>query len=145
MKYQHRFRVNAPIERVADFHSRASSMAAITPPPFVVRMRNTPAVLKDGDQMDFTMWIGPLPVRWVAQIENVSPAGFKDRQISGPFAHWVHRHTFTALDAHTTTVTDEIELRLRPHLLWGPVGLGMRLGLPLLFAYRAWKTRRLLR
>ena len=52
---------------------------------------------------------------------------------------------FTARDANATIVTDEIDLRLRPHLLWGPVGLGMRLGLPLLFAFRAWKTRRLLR
>ena len=77
MKYQHHFTVNAPIQRVADFHSRASSMAAITPPPFVVRMRNTPAVLEEGDRMDFTMWIGPLPVRWVAQIENVPPPGSK--------------------------------------------------------------------
>lgn len=144
MKYQHRFIVHAPIARVADFHSRASSMAAITPPPVVVRMRNTPAVLAEGDRMDFTMWLGPLPVRWVAQIEEVSPAGFQDRQLSGPFAHWVHRHSFTALDASTTAVTDEISLRLQPHLLWGPVGLGMRLGLPLLFAFRAWKTRRLL-
>ena len=33
---------------------------------------------------------------------------------------------------------------MRRHLLWGPVGLGMSLNLPVLFAYRQWQTRRLL-
>ena len=52
--------------------------------------------------------------------------------------------TFVAVDEYTTDVLDEITTRLRPHLLWWPVGLGMQLGLPVLFAFRAWKTRRLL-
>ncbi len=33
---------------------------------------------------------------------------------------------------------------MRRHPLWGPVGLGMSLNLPVLFAYRQWQTRRLL-
>ena len=144
MNYQHRFRVKAPLIRVAEFHSRAASMAAITPPPILVRMRHTPAILAEGDEMDFTMWLGPLPVHWLAHIEGVSPAGFSDRQLQGPFAEWVHHHTFVAVDEHTTDVLDEVTLRVRPHLLWGPVGLGMRLGLPLLFTFRAWKTKQVL-
>ena len=140
--YQHRFRVVAPLVRVAEFHSRAASMAAITPPPIIVRMRHTPAVLAEGAEMDFTLWLGPLPVRWLAHIEAVSPTGFSDRQLQGPFAEWVHRHTFFAVDERTTAVLDEVTLRLRLHPLWGLVGLGMWLGLPLLFAFRAWKTRR---
>ncbi len=144
MRYQHRFRVRAPLARVADFHSRAASMAAITPPPIVVRIHAAPAVLGAGDGMDFTLWIGPLPLRWVAQIEDVSAAGFTDRQQRGPFAEWVHRHQFHAVDEETTEVVDEISLRLRRHPLWWLVGLGMRAGLPLLFAYRAWKTMKLL-
>jgi hypothetical protein len=35
-------------------------------------------------------------------------------------------------------------LRLRSHAIWGLVGLGMWLGLPGLFAFRAWKTKRML-
>ena len=38
MRYEHRFRVKAPLAAVADFHSRAASMPAITPPPIIVRM-----------------------------------------------------------------------------------------------------------
>ena len=36
------------------------------------------------------------------------------------------------------------EASLKPHPVWGLVGLAMWLGLPLLFAFRGWKTRRLL-
>jgi ligand-binding SRPBCC domain-containing protein len=142
MIYQHRFRVGASLAAVAEFHQRSASMAAITPPPIIVRMHATPAALAEGDEMDFTMWLGPLPVRWMAQIEAVSPAGFSDRQLQGPFAEWVHRHAFIAIDERTTDVMDEVTLRLRRNPLWGLVGFGMWLGLPLLFAYRAWKTKK---
>lgn len=142
--YHHRFRVQASLARVAEFHSRADSMPNITPPFIRVKIHRAPAVLVNGDKMDFTMWLGPLPVRWLAQIEEVSPAGFSDRLLRGPFTEWIHRHTFIAVDEHTTEILDEITLQIKPHLLWGPVGLGMRLGLPVLFAFRAWKTKRML-
>jgi hypothetical protein len=32
----------------------------------------------------------------------------------------------------------------RNHPLWAAVGLGMWLGLPVLFAFRSWKTRKIL-
>lgn len=144
MKYSHRFRVRAPLAAVVAFHQRATSMAAITPPPAVVRLHQTPAVLREGDTMAFTLWLGPLPVPWTAHIEEVSPTGFVDRQVRGPFADWRHRHSYVAITPAVTEVVDEIEATLRAHVWWGPIGLGMWMTLPLLFAYRAWKTRQLL-
>ncbi len=144
MKFQHRFRVAAPLEAVADFHSRSASMAAITPPPIIVRVHRAPAVLQEGDEMEFTLWLGPLPLRWLARIEDVSATGFVDRQVRGPMQRWEHRHSYRPIDEATTEVVDEVEVELRRHLLWGPIGLGMWLGLPILFAFRGWKTRRLL-
>ena len=144
MTFRHRFTVRAPLPRVAEFHARSASMAAITPPPIIVRIHQSPDVLADGDEMAFTLWMGPLPIRWRARIEDVSGSGFTDRQLSGPFTEWVHRHTFVALDEQTTEVIDEVTTRLSRHPFWWLVGLGMRLGLPLLFAFRAWRTRRLL-
>jgi ligand-binding SRPBCC domain-containing protein len=144
MKYRHTFEVDAPLAEVADFHTAASSLKAITPPLIPMQLRHAPEQMGDGDEMAFTMWLGPLPVRWEARVEEASPAGFLDRQVRGPFAYWSHRHRFLALDGGRTEVVDEVEARLKPHLLWGAVGLAMWIGLPLLFAYRAWKTRRLL-
>jgi ligand-binding SRPBCC domain-containing protein len=144
MKYRHQFRVPASVERVAEFHSHSASMAAITPPPIVVKVQHTPAVLADGDEMAFTMWLSPLPIHWLALIEAVSEAGFTDRQLRGPFTEWVHRHIFQAVDENTTDVMDEINFLLRLHPLWWPVGLGMWLGLPVLFAFRVGKTKKML-
>ena len=140
MRFRHQFRVRTSLERVVDFHANSASMAAITPPPIIVQVRHAPSVLAECDEMDFTMWLGPLPIHWLARIEMVSETGFTDRQVSGPFAEWVHRHIFQAVDEYTTDVTDDITFRLKVHPLWGPVGFGMWLGLPVLFAFRAWKS-----
>lgn len=144
MKYQHTFTVKAPLETVAAFHRHSSSMAAITPPPVIVRIHHAPDLLQDGDEMDFTLWLGPLPIHWLARIEQASATGFVDRQLRGPFTKWVHTHTFRALDPTTTEVYDQVEVILGPNLLWKLVGMGMWLNLPMLFAFRGWKTRRLL-
>ena len=144
MKYRHTFSVNASIEEVVQFHRRSASMADITPPPVVVRVQHAPELLSSGDEMAFTLWIGPLSVPWVARIEQVTETGVIDRQIDGPFQHWVHRHTFVPLDQAKTEIRDEIETELSSFGRRWLVGLGMRLNLPVLFAYRAWKTRRLL-
>ena len=144
MKYRHVFRVRAPLAAVADFHRRANSMAAITPPIIPVQMEQALQRLDAGDQMAFTMWLGPLPVKWRAYIGQLSSVGFRDHQLEGPFRYWIHRHTFAQVDENTTEVIDEVQAGLRWHALWAPVGLSMWLGLPLLFAFRSWKTRLLL-
>jgi ligand-binding SRPBCC domain-containing protein len=144
MKYEHRFRVRAPLAAVADFHSRSASMPAITPPPMIVRVHAAPARLGEGDEMDFTLWAGPIPLRWAAKIEEVSPAGFTDRQLRGPFAAWAHRHTFVRVTDEITEVVDEVQAEVKRHPFWGPVGLLMWAGMPALFAFRGWKTRLLL-
>jgi ligand-binding SRPBCC domain-containing protein len=145
MKFLHRFIVNAPVAEVAAFHSRSASMAAITPPPIVVQMHRAPELLAEGAQIEFTLWLGPLPVRWVAQIEQVTPVSFVDRQLRGPFTRWDHLHLFVPLDAKRTEVIDELTVELSHHPLWKAIGVSMWLGLPLLFAYRAWASRRVLR
>jgi len=145
VRYRHSFRLHAPRDAVAEFHRRGESLAAITPPGLPMRFLGAlPERLATGDTMSFRMWVGPVPVTWTARIEDVGPEGFVDRQLAGPFASWVHRHRFVAEAEGTTVVEDEIEARLAPHPLWGPVGLAMWVGLPLVFAWREWKTRRLL-
>src|SRR5512133_1773295 len=145
MRFRHRFLVRAPLAAVAEFHREAASLPSITPPPLTARLESSPGALEAGDVMAFTLGVGPLRIRWVANIGESSPSGFTDRQLSGPCAIWVHRHGFTGLDGNTTEVVDRIEATLRPHPIYGPVGLAMWATLPVLFAYRGWKTRRLLR
>lgn len=142
--YQHITVIRAPLEKVAGFHRDATSMAAITPPPIIVQMRAAPPRLNEGDKMAFTLWLGPFPIHWVAQIEEVGPAGFVDRQLEGPFDYWVHRHAFSPIDEKTTRLVDEVTYALSSNFFWRQIGRGMALNLPLLFAYRGWKLKRLL-
>lgn len=144
MKYTHRFKVNASLDAVRTFHQQSASMAAITPPPIVVAMHEAPAALQEGDDMEFSLWLGPLPLRWRARIENVTPTSFDDRQLSGPFEYWRHRHTFVGLGTNQVEVLDEVTAQLSNRWPMKLLGLAMWLGMPTLFAYRGWKTRRLL-
>ncbi len=144
MKYRHSFQVRAPLSAVVDFHAQSASLGAITPPPVMMQFHQAQVYLEDGDVLDFTLWLGPLSIRWLARIENVGLNGFVDRQLYGPFSHWLHHHRFASIDDTTTEVIDQIEAALQKHPFWELIGLGMWLSLPLLFAYRGWKTRRLL-
>lgn len=144
MEYRHEFTVQASQPAVADFHQRSESMGAITPPPVIVQIHRAPETLVEGDEMEFTMWLGPLPIRWLARIEQTTPVSFVDRQLRGPFAIWEHLHTYVAQPDGSTRVIDRVTAELSDHWFWKLVGLGMWLNLPLLFAYRGWKTRRIL-
>ena len=144
MVFTHSFRVKAPLDTVSNFHRETSSMAAITPPPIGVRIKAAPDHPGSGDQVAFSLMIGPIEVPWVARFEGVSPTGFTDRQVEGPFREWVHQHEFATIGDALTEVVDKVEVKLKRHWIWGPVGLLMWSGLPFLFAYRGWKTRRLL-
>lgn len=144
MIFLNAFTVQASIEQVLEFHMCSANMAAITPPPVIVRVHEAPSRMEEGDEMAFTLWLGPLPIRWRALFEDLSDTGFVDRQIAGPFEIWSHRHNFTAIDDKNTQVNDEVHIRLSSQPLQALIGLGMVLNLPLLFAYRRWKTRQIL-
>ena len=59
------------------------------------------------------------------------------------FRSWVNRHRFEPAGEGMTPASDELLARLRPHVLRVPVELAIWIGLPILFACRARRTRRL--
>jgi ligand-binding SRPBCC domain-containing protein len=120
MRFRHNFKVKASLSHVAAFHRQSRSMGAITPPPAIVRLHRAPNELGEGDEMEFTIWMGPLPIRWKALIEQVSPQGFTDRQLrSAHFKEWVHQHSFHPVDPNTTEIRDDVKAKLRLHPLVG--------------------------
>ena len=98
MEFKREFRVNSTLEQVRKFHESSSSMAAITPVPIKIDYPHSPEVLREGDEMSFTLWMGPMPINWVARIENVTTIGFEDRLLSGPYKSWIHTHHYRELD-----------------------------------------------
>lgn len=135
------FEVAAPKEALIRFHSDPRALRILKPPGMVVRFHRVEPVSEDSIA-DFTMWLGPLPIRWEATHFDVESNAFSDTQSRGPFAHWEHRHSFVAIDENTTQVSDEINAEPGKHLFWGFISRLMWVGAPGLFAYRTWKTKR---
>ena len=143
--FEHAFKVRAPLARVAAFHRDTRALKRLTPPPLLVQLHRVDP-LAEGAVAEFTLWFGPWPVRWQAVHSGVDEQrGFTDTQARGPLRHWRHTHSFRALDVAHTLVADRIEYQHYPGLR-GVLSrlLFARLGLRLLFAFRAWATRRAL-
>jgi ligand-binding SRPBCC domain-containing protein len=99
--------------------------------------------LAEGSVSRFTLWVGPLPLRWKAVHRNVSDRGFTDVQAEGPARRWEHTHTFVPLGPDLTEIREHIEYEHKPGL-WGLVTriLFSWPNLRFMFAYRCWATRR---
>lgn len=141
-EFRHSFTVDAPLAAVRAFHHDTSVLRRLTPLPIIARVHAFEP-LAEGSRADFTLWFGPLPLRWQAIHSNVGPDGFTDTQVSGPLRSWRHTHRFTELGPNKTRVDDHIIFEHHP----GPRGLLTRLlfarpGLLYLFTARKLLTRR---
>jgi ligand-binding SRPBCC domain-containing protein len=139
------FTVDAPVEAVRAFHHDTSALKTLTPPPTIVQLHSIEP-LAEGSVSEFTLWVGPLPLRWKAVHRDVSDRGFTDVQAAGPAAKWEHTHSFIPLPDGTTEIREHIEYAHKS----GWWGLVTRLlfswpSLWFMFGYRRWVTRRALR
>ena len=108
-----------PVQDVFPFFADAANLSRITPPwlKFTVTSPQ-PIAIEAGCTLDYTIrWLG-IPMKWRTLIPLYEPPlQFKDQQISGPYAKWVHLHSFDSRDSGTV-VHDEVQYRLP----WGFVG-----------------------
>jgi len=134
-----------PIDRVFPFFAAAENLARITPPElgFLVRTPS-PIDMRSGALIDYTIKLWGLPLRWRTKITRWNPPfEFEDTQLRGPYAKWVHRHTFTAAGVETV-MADEVRYRLPFGLLGRPAHFIVRRQLRRIFTYREQVMRSLL-
>lgn len=134
--FDYTFTVPAPLSAVRDFHHDTGVLKTLTPPPIFVQIHSYEP-LGEGSRADFTMWLGPLPLRWKAVHSDVSEDGFTDTQVKGPLKSWRHTHRFTPLSETVTEINEHIQYEHNS----GLKGLFSRLffskpGLQFLFAAR---------
>lgn len=106
--FDYRFVVDAPVAAVSAFHFEPGILKTLTPPLMIMQVHRFDP-LANGSIGEFTMWMGPVPVRWKAEHSNVSDTSFTDTQVAGPMKSWVHTHTFTAVNDCRTEVHEHIE------------------------------------
>lgn len=141
--FEHRSLIqDVTAEAVLKWHEHPNAFQRLTPPPVFIQVhrRDMPSI-RDGE-VEFTMWMGPIPVRWHARHEaGPIETSFVDCQVQGPLAAWEHTHTMQPVEGGVELI-DHIEIE-HPR---GWRGLFTRLafnGVALrgLFIYRHWRTR----
>ena len=70
--FDFRFTIEAPLADVAAFHNDTRVLKRLTPPPILVQL-HTFEPLGQVSIAEFTLWLGPLPGRWVAVQSQVDP------------------------------------------------------------------------
>ena len=91
--------IPATLDRVFDFFSDAANLEKLTPPWLGFQIRSPlPIRTKAETRIDYTIRLGPVPMRWRARI-SVWEQGrrFVDEQERGPYALWEHTHEFTEM------------------------------------------------
>lgn len=111
--------VDAPIDEVFDFFSRAENLALLTPAWTDFRiLGELPREVRAGTLISYRLRLGPVPVRWKTRIERWEPGRrFVDRQLRGPYRLWWHEHRFEA-DGERTHMEDRVYYTLP----FGPLG-----------------------
>jgi ligand-binding SRPBCC domain-containing protein len=139
-------RIAASPETVFAFHESPSALTELIPPWENMKVAEAAGSLRPGSRVVLRGRVGIIPVQWVAtHTEYEPPQLFADRQDSGPFAYWYHRHHMLADGSGGTLLRDEIEYVVplgALGLLFG--GWLVRRKLTAMFNFRHEKTRTLI-
>jgi ligand-binding SRPBCC domain-containing protein len=145
MRFVKESRIDAPAERVFAFHESQGAFDRLVPPWEWIKVVEGGGSLRPGSRVVLETRVGPIPLRWVAEhTEYEAGRMFADRQVSGPFARWYHRHWFEDDGQGGTLLRDEVEYEppLGPLGRWLGGGL-LRRKLQKMFDYRHETTRRI--
>jgi uncharacterized protein len=114
-----RSRIQAPVERLFAWHESPGALTALIPPGDPVRIVTRTGGLQTGAVVVFSVGRGPFRIRWIAVHRDYSQnRRFRDVQVKGPFAHWVHTHSFEADGTEASWLEDHVEYALP----LGPLG-----------------------
>ena len=145
-QYIKQTRIKASPDAVFRFHESPDALQHLIPPWENMKPVESDGSLQPGSRVVLRGSLGIIPIQWVAiHTEYDPPHLFADRQESGPFAWWYHRHRFLDDGEGGTLLRDEVDYTVP----LGVVGrwLGgwlVRRKLEAMFAYRHEKTRKLI-
>lgn len=145
-KYVKESRIAAPPAVVFRFHESPTALEQLIPPWENMKPVEYPGSLLPGSRVVLRGRLGIIPVEWVAMHTEYDPPHlFADRQESGPFAYWYHRHRFLDDGQGGTLLRDDVEYAVPLGMLglWFG-GWLVRRKLEAMFNYRHVTTRALI-
>ena len=129
--------VPKPVTAIFAFFAAAENLERITPPELGFRIRSDlPITMRSGTLIDYTIKLHGIPMKWRTEITDWNPPhSFEDVQLRGPYAKWVHTHTFVE-DRGGTTIEDRVVYALPLGPLGAIVHPFVRRQLKRIFDYR---------
>jgi ligand-binding SRPBCC domain-containing protein len=105
--------VEAPLADVFSFFAQALNLERLTPPWLRFRVLTPePIRMAAGTVIRYRLSLRGVPLRWTSRIDEWEEGrGFVDRQVSGPYRTWVHRHEFAPF-GDGTVVRDRVRYAL---------------------------------
>lgn len=125
-------------DEVWAWHTRPGALQRLSPPFEAAEVEEQFENMHLGAQTILKVGVGPLKLRWVANITGFEPPSmFQDTQVSGPFSNWVHTHRFISTGPHKSILEDSVEYQL-PMGALGKLGgdLPIRKKIERMFTYR---------
>lgn len=111
--FVHRSRLSVPAEEVFRWHARPGAFERLTPPWEPVEVVEKTGGIENGARVVLRFHIGPFSQRWVSKHQDYEEGRqFRDVQVSGPFAHWVHTHRIEPDGPSACFLEDHIEYAL---------------------------------
>lgn len=145
MHYVKESAINATPREVFEFHESQDALTLLIPPWENMRVVESSGSLRPGSRVVLKGRKGIVPMRWVAvHTEYDPPHLFADKQESGPFNYWYHRHRILDDGNGGSLLRDEVEFQ--PPLGWIGRWLGgwfIRYQLEKMFTYRHATTKRI--
>ena len=105
LKFEYSSLIDAPVEKVWQFHEREDILKLLTPPWQPVQVIRREGGLEIGAVSEFLLMLGFVPVPWIARhTEYEEYHLFTDEQIKGPMKSWRHQHLFQAQEQQTLLI-----------------------------------------
>lgn len=106
--------LDLPLSEVFDFFADAKNLERITPPELKFHILTpSPIDIKKDALIDYELKLRGFPITWKTVISVWNPPyEFVDQALKSPYKQWIHRHTFTEIEAKKTLIEDEVKYRL---------------------------------
>ena len=133
-----RSHIEAPAEKVFEWHARPGALERLTPPWERAEVIEPAPGIRDGARGALRVRVGPFPVRWEFDHRGYQEGReFQDVQTAGPFRRWEHTHRFIPDGPNACWLEDSIVYELPLGALGEAFGgRFVRRKLEKLFAYR---------
>ena len=105
--------VKSGLDETFAFFADAANLEHITPPFLGFDIRTPlPIDMHEGTLIEYRLRLMGIPMGWLTRIDRWEPGrSFVDTQLRGPYARWVHLHTFERTEGGTL-VGDRVEYTL---------------------------------